>query len=390
MRTMVLGGGYAGLVVASRLEDRLPEGDDLLLVDPRDSHLIRHELHRVIRRPDFAETITIPFADVLDRTEILLDRVEGVDTDRRTVTLAEGGEMDYDAAVVTFGAGPAFYGLEGVEEHSLTLDTPADAMAIGDRMRELVAGGSGRIVVGGGGLAGVQAAGELAQKREAEGVEDVSVTLVEQTDSVAPRFDPEFQARIHEALDALSVDVRTGVGVETAAAQSVELTDGTELAQDLFVWTGGIQGRSAFDGDRPQVRADLRLGESTFAAGDAVTIVDVNGTAVMPSAQTAIREARVASRNVERALEAERHGDSFRPRYDRYRDETFAWVVSVGDKAVAQVGPQVLTGQTAKALKSTVGFGYLSTAGSIRDAVGVVREEFGFAMPGSGLSFGRV
>jgi NADH dehydrogenase len=51
------------------------------------------------------------------------------------------------------------------------------------------------------------------------------------------------------------------------------------------------------------------------------------------------------------------------------------WIVSVGDGAIAQVGPKVVTGTAAKALKASVGAGYLSSVRAIRQATELVGEE---------------
>jgi NADH dehydrogenase len=381
MRVLVLGGGYAGVVAVSRLERRLPDDVELLLVDERESHLIRHELHRVIRRPEFAETIQIPFDRILGRTEHLRGTVTGIDTDESRVTVDGQGTLDYDAALLSFGAGPAYYDLDGVQANSIPLDSPEDALDIGTRMEDLLAAGDGRVVVGGGGLAGIQAAGELAALREQWADSEVAITLLEQAPRLAPQFEDGFDGRLQTALEELCVEVRTGSQVVSATEDGVELAGGNSLEADLFVWTGGIAGRRATSGQRPRVRADLRLDGTTFAAGDAVSVIDVDGSPAPPSAQTAIRQAKVASTNIEKTVSARMNGESFRPRYDRYRDESFAWVVSVGDTTMAKIGPQVVSGQAAKAIKSTVGVGYLSSAGAIREAISIAREEFGFPMP---------
>jgi len=381
MRVLVLGGGYAGVVAVSRLERRLPDDVELLLVDERESHLIRHELHRVIRRPAFADTIQIPFDRIPGRAEHVRGTVTGIETEKSRVTVAGEGVLDYDAALLSFGAGPAYYDLDGVEANSIPLDSPEDALDIGTRMEDLLVAGEGRVVIGGGGLAGIQAAGELAALREQWGDTDVAISLLEQAPRLAPQFENGFEGRLQAALEELCVEVRTGSEVVSATEDSVALAGGSSLDADLFVWTGGITGRPATSGQRPQVRADLRLDETTFAAGDAVSVIDVDGSHAPPRAQTAIRQAKVASTNIEKTVSARRTGETFRPRYDRYRDESFAWVVSVGDTTMAKIGPQVVSGQAAKAIKSTVGVGYLSSAGAIREALDIAREEFGFPVP---------
>lgn len=75
----------------------------------------------------------------------------------------------------------------------------------------------------------------------------------------------------------------------------------------------------------------------------------------------------------------EASGDTgFPPRLDRYETNVPGWVVSVGDGAVAQVGPTVLRGQAARAAKATVGAGYLGSLGAVSSASDLVREELGF------------
>ncbi|MXR20622.1 NADH dehydrogenase FAD-containing subunit, partial [Halobacterium sp. PCN9] len=91
----------------------------------------------------------------------------------------------------------------------------------------------------------------------------------------------------------------------------------------------------------------------------------------------AVREAAVAARNVEKLVASVRdRDDGFRPRLDRYTFDSPGWLVSVGDGALAKVGPTVFRGPAANAVKSGVGAAYLASAGDIRDAVGLLREEF--------------
>ena len=65
MRVAVLGAGYAGLTVARRLERRLPDGVELVVVDESDRHLVQHELHSLVRYPELTEAITLPLSEVL-------------------------------------------------------------------------------------------------------------------------------------------------------------------------------------------------------------------------------------------------------------------------------------------------------------------------------------
>jgi NADH dehydrogenase len=444
MRVAVLGAGYAGVTLTKKLEKRLPEDVELVLVDDTGVHLVQHELHRLVRKPSLADVITIPLTDLVDRAEVRERRVTGVDREDRVVSFADGTTLSYDVAAVCLGAETAFYDLPGVEEHA----TPLKRLEHATRIREefdAVRESEGHVVVGGAGLSGVQVAGEFAQiaadDREAKAAaeaaeqeevhisldeaddapateggeaptdeavdvvestddefdtafdeefddfgefdtlpeEGVTVTLLEQFDSVAPNFPERFQRAVHDQLVERGVDVRTGATVERATADAVHLADGTTIEYDQFVWTGGIRGPDAMAGDRPVVRSTLSLDRTTFAVGDAARMVDDDGEAVPASSQSAIRAARVAAENIDRLVDHLREGEpgDFDPRLDRFDFESPGWLVSVGDGAVAQVGPTVFTGTAALALKATVGGGYLSSVGAVRNAVDLVNRELG-------------
>lgn len=381
MRVVVLGAGYAGVTLATRLERRLPEDVELVVVDDTGEHLVQHELHRVVRRPDFADEILIPLGDLLDRAEIRVGRVVDVDHDLGVVELADGETIEYDYAAVCLGAETNFYDLPGVEAHATPLKRIEDADRIREEFQEVVDSGGESIVVGGAGLSGIQVAGELAELVREEGVEDrVSVTLLEQLDSVAPTFPENFQRAVGDQLESRGVIVRTNATVESAGPSEIRLADGEVVPADQFVWTGGIRGPDALAGERPRVRPTMRLGDGTFVLGDAAAVVDSEGRAVPASAQAAIREARVVSENVRALIEyerGERGEELFEPRLKPFVFESPGWLVSVGNGAVAQVGPTVFTGRAAKALKATVGVRYLSSVGASGRVPEFVSEEFG-------------
>lgn len=372
MHVAVFGAGYAGLTVARRLERALARDVELTIVNDEPYHLVQHELHRAIRRPEVEEVIRVPLTEVLDRTEVVEARVASVDREAGVATLGSGETIEYDYAAICLGAETAFYDLPGVEEHAL----PLKRLAHADRIRsELHTNEGGRFVVGGAGLSGVQVAGELAALADETGYE-TEVVLLEMADSVAPGFRADFQRAVRTELDERGIDVRTNTAVERADADAVTLDSGEDLGYDDFVWTGGIRGSDALGGERPATRATLRERNGTFLVGDAARVVDGEGATVPAAAQSALREGRVAAANIAALVEHDRKGTGgFEPRLDRYTFDSPGWVVTVGDGAVAQVGPTVLRGAPARAAKASIGAAHLSSVGAITNASRLVREE---------------
>jgi NADH dehydrogenase len=370
MHVVVLGGGYGGVTLTRRLERVLPTNVELTLVDERETHLVQHLIHRTIRTPSLGERLSIPFDEILARATFRRARVTGLDRSRQTVSLADG-TLEYDVLAVALGAQTAFYGLPGVEEHATPLKRLEDAARIRAEF-ETVAEHGGRVVVGGAGLSGVQAAGELAEMAT-DAPTEPAVVVLEQAPAVAPSFPESFQAAVAEELDERGVDVRTGATVERADADTVTLADGT-LEYDQFVWTGGIRGPPLLDRSRQPVRGTLQLDDRVFALGDAARVVDNEGTAVPATAQSAVQQANTVATNIERLVSHLRNGGGFEPRLARYRHDSRGWVVSVGDGTVAQVGSSVLRGAPARALKTTIGGGYMGRIGAVESAVGYVRD----------------
>ncbi|RKD95599.1 NAD(P)/FAD-dependent oxidoreductase [Halopiger aswanensis] len=383
MHVVVLGAGYAGLTLTRLLEDELPDEADLTIVNESPDHLVQHELHRVVRRPELASAITVSLPQVLERATVRVARVEGIDREERVVDLSSG-RLEYDVAAICLGAQTAYYDLEGVREHATPLKRLRHALRIRSRALEVLrdrSAGASRILVGGAGLSGIQVAGELAALADEERG-TATVTILEQLDSVAPTFPGNFQRAVRSALEDQGIEVRTRSAVSRADETHVHLESGDEIPYDQFVWTGGIAGSDALAGERPLVESDLRLDERTFALGDAVRATDADGEPVPASAQTAVREARTVAENISRfagdGTDAEADPDAL----ERFAFDSPGWTVSVGDDAVAQLGPAVLTGRPAKALKATVGLGYLSAVGAVGNATdrlyrGVLERRFG-------------
>jgi NADH dehydrogenase len=383
MHVVVLGAGYAGVTLTRKLEASLPADATLTLVDDSDTHLVQHEVHRVIRRPSITDTIQVPLESLFDRAEIVTARVEEVDTDTNSVVLDSGETLEYDYAGLCLGAETAFYDLPGIEAHGIPLKSVSDAERVRQQALDAIdSGEQSTFVVGGAGLSGVQVAGELATLAEEEDAADrIDVILLEQLASVAPAFPEAFQQAVADELSKRDIEIRTETAVSEATESTIETRHEStgethSINSDLFVWTGGIGGSAAMAGDRPIVQSDLRLTKSTFAQGDAAKIVDADGEAVPASASAAIRSANVAAKNISKLVQWELSDrEGFEPRLKQFRFDVPGWIVSVGDGAVAQVGPKVVTGTAAKALKASVGAGYLSSVRAIRQATELVGEE---------------
>ena len=377
---VVVGSGYAGAGAVQSFER---EADDagLVWISDTDYHLMLHEAHRCIRNPSVESKIAIPIDEIKsDETQFRKTRVTNVDTDAKRVETADGDDQPYDYLLLAVGTRTAFYGIDGLREHALTLKSLDDVREIHHTVTAAAEDASAddptRIVVGGAGLSGIQTAGELAELRDDEGYE-MEIQLVEGLDDVLPGQDPELQGRLRRQLERANVEILTGEFISEVDDETVSVgdEDGEELPYDVLIWTGGITGRDELAGanvDKDDRSNRVHAGatfetsaDGVLAIGDTALVDQGDEEVAPPTAQAAWQAAEVAGENLARAC----RGAPLKS----WRHEDKGTLVSVGEEAVAHdvIGVPIRTfgGLPARFLKKAVAARWIATVASPGRAV---------------------
>ena len=376
---VVLGSGYAGTGAVKRLESELDGETDITWVSDVDHHLVLHESHRCIRDPAVKEKITFDVADIKSpSTRFVRAEVSEIDVDGRTLTLEDGSAIDYDYLLVGIGSRTAFFGIEGLEEHSLTLKSLADVLdiheAVTEAAREASRSDPAQVVVGGAGLSGIQSAGEIAEFRDKHRA-PVDIHLVEGLDNVFPNNDPVVQAKLRKLLEEKDVEIHTGEFIGEVNDGTVYVGDETELDYDVLLWTGGITGQAHAEtadvekdkrSNRIESASDFRTSdERVFAIGDAAIVEQADtDRPAPPTAQAAWQAAEVAGDNIARAVRGQ-------PLKEWSYDDR-GTLISVGEKAVAHdvkgLPVDTFGGPAARALKKTIAARWIRKVNGFADA----------------------
>ena len=365
---VVLGSGYAGTGAIKRLESELDGEADLTWISDIDHHLVLHESHRCIRNPDLKEKITFDISEIKSpATRFVHGRVDAIDTDERLLTLADDSTVEYDYLLLGIGSKTAFFGIEGLEEHSLTLKSLEDALEIHDAVteaaREAARNDPAQVVVGGAGLSGIQSAGEIAEFRDKHRA-PLEIHLVEGLDNVFPNNDPVVQAKLRKLLEDKNVEIHTGEFIGKVDDETVYIGDEEELDYDVLLWAGGITGQdaaetAAVDKDERSNRIEAASDFRTSAA-----LVEQDENVAPPTAQAAWQAAEVAGENVARAIRGQP--------LTEWTHEDKGTLISVGSKAVAHnvkgLPVDTFGGPAAKALKKTVAARWITTVTGFGDA----------------------
>lgn len=320
---VILGGGYGGLLSALSARKYMTSEEAVITVVNRvPSHQIITELHRLAAGNLSEKAVALPLEKLLRGKQInlVVDTVEKIVLDNSRVMLASGESLKYDALVVALGSETAFFGIPGLQEHSFTLKSVAEANKLRAHVEERIVAYSksknkadATFVVGGGGLTGVELIGEFADMLpglcEKHGVEyqDVSLYCVEAGPSILAGFAPELVERAKTSLETRGVQFLTGVAVTEMKETTVFLKDGSSIETHTMVWTGGVQGNavvanSGLEVNRGRATVTEFLQSTShpdvFLAGDSAVVMGPEGRPYPPTAQLAWQMGEVVGHNL--------------------------------------------------------------------------------------------
>lgn len=372
---VVVGGGAGGLELATRLGSKL--GRDrwwgrkakaaITLVDRSRTHIWKPLLHEIAAGSMDVDRHEVEYMAQghwhgfrfrygemigLDRKNKRVHLARTVDEDGREITPSRW--VPYDTLVIAIGSVSNDFGVPGVAENCIMLDTPEQAERFNRRLlnacvrantqREPIRPEQLHVAIIGAGATGTELSAELhgtARGVVAFGLDkidpekDIRITLIEAADRILPALPPRISEATAEILNGLNVDLRTNARVTEVTDTGVKLANGDFIPSELVVWAAGVKGPDALSNlDGLEVSRSGQLvitptlqttqDPDIFAFGDCAYLVPPGETqAIPPRAQAAHQQAS----HLRRQLEARLNGQELKPFV--YRD--FGSLVSLGD-----------------------------------------------------------
>ena len=369
-RVVVLGGGFAGLGAARKLEHA---DVDVVLVDVNDYHSFQPMLYQLATGLIETTAVAHSLRDLFEHQKnatIHQATVSSVDLENRTVQFADMAPLQYDTLVVGLGAVVQFFGCTGAAEHAFPLYTVEDALRLrsrivgrweaADRDPSLIDDGALNVVVVGGGPTGIESIGALTElyrsdfSKDFRGVpsEQARLILVEAGPTLFPMFKPDIREYAQHELEERGVEIMLGERVEAVEETRVKLASGTVIPAHTLVWGAGLQasplaqslGVELEKGNRVAVDPELRMPDhpEVFVVGDIAWITDAGSGDVLPQlGSVALQAGEHAGENIERLVAGKK------PRPFKYKDKGTMAAISRGT-AVAQLhGGRTMKGELA-------------------------------------------
>jgi NADH dehydrogenase len=335
-RIIIIGGGFAGVTVAQRLE-RLRSADLEIVVMSKENHLVfTPMLPEVVGRTISPLHVVVAGREMTRRTKWLEASVTRVDQANNRVdyvrTDGTSGSMRYTHLVLACGSTANLEAIPGLVVRGYPLKSVVDAIIMGNgvignfeaasaesdpiRRRRLLT-----TVIIGGGFSGVEVVGHIADLMRAirrfypELKNEASkIVLLHLGDQLLPELK-------HESLSAFTlrklrkhgIDVRLKTTAQKADATSVYLSSGERIETGMIVCTIGNEAPALvkslgipLEKGRLKTDADMKVTGTAnlWSLGDCALVPNAyDGQPSPATAQFAIRQAKQLAANLGRVLQ---------------------------------------------------------------------------------------
>lgn len=261
MKVVIIGGGFGGLKLARRLNNKA--GFEVVLVDKFNYHQFQPLFYQVATAGLDASNISFPLRKVFQKSKNVRIRLaelqEVVPEQNKIVTDAE--EITYDVLVLATGADTNFFGNKRLSELAFPMKSTVEALQLRYRLlhnleetltitdatevqRRM------NIVVVGGGPTGTEVSGALAEMKRyilpkeypELDFSKMNIYLLEGSGRTLATMSDQSSNDSCRYLKKLGVQVMTNAVVKDYDGQQVLLSDGKTIPAATVIWAAGVKG----------------------------------------------------------------------------------------------------------------------------------------------------
>ena len=375
-RVVVVGGGFAGLALVEGLKKKNVQ---IVLMDKNNFHQFQPLFYQVATSALEPDSIVFPFRKQVSgysNVQFRLAEVKEIEPSRN-ILFTNKGQLTYDYLVLATGTTTNFFGMDNVQKDSLGMKDIRDSLNIRHMMLQNLEQAAitcddeerdalTNFVIVGGGPAGVEMAGALAEfckyilpKDYPEYPSSImNIYLVEAMDELLGTMSDKASAKTLVYLQKLGVEVLLNESVSGYDGKVVQTKSGRTLLARNLVWTAGVKGQfpkgiskeSIVKGNRLKTNGYLQVDgyKNIYAIGDIAALISEDTPKGHPQvAQAAIQQGKYLARMLSGLINDDP------PTFFEYTDK--GSLATVGKrKAVADLGKLKFGGYFAWLLWSVV------------------------------------
>lgn len=260
-RIVVIGGGFAGLKLATKL---VKTNYQSVLLDMHNYHMFQPLLYQVATAGIEPSAISFPYRKVFQKKNnihIRVTEVLKIDPDKNLVYTTIG-KIGYDYLVIAIGTTSNYFGNEHIRMRSYPMKSISEALGLRNTILQnfenlLISEdpdeieGMMNFVIVGGGPTGVETSGALAEMKHFVLPKDypeidfkkMNIYLLDAAPRLLNGMSDHSAQKAYEYLEKkLGVKVLLGSAVNDYDGKTVKLTNGTTIRTNTLIWAAGVKG----------------------------------------------------------------------------------------------------------------------------------------------------
>ena len=261
-RVVIVGGGFGGLKLARKLNDR---DFQVVLLDKNNYHLFQPLLYQLATSGIEPSAISFPFRKIFKYRHdfhIRMCTVEKVVSEKNCIETSIG-KISYDYLVIATGAGTNFFGDSTLADRTMQLKTTSDALFNRNRVIESFekalnsADDDTRkrwltFVIVGGGATGIELAGALAEMKKFMLPKDypeldwdeMRILLVDGGERLLNAFSEKSSLEVARSLSSMHVEILLKKLVKEYDGEKLTFVDGQQIVTNNVFWVAGVKANS--------------------------------------------------------------------------------------------------------------------------------------------------
>lgn len=279
-KIIVIGGGFAGLQFAQKLDNKSKK---VILIDKVNHHMFQPLFYQVACGRIEPSNISFPFRKIFQNsrnTYFRMAEVQKIIPEENKV-ITEDAEFHYDKLVIATGCRTNFFGNAKMESLTFGMKNTQEAIAIRNHVlltfekliieRKRSDDGNWNIVIVGSGPTGVELAGAFAEMKKDilprdyphMNFNNLNIILVSSTEKPLNVMSEEAQNKSEEYLKDLGVQFLSGERVTDYDGDKVSLASGKTIPANNVIWAAGVTG-NVIDGLNPEILVKNRYKVDRF------------------------------------------------------------------------------------------------------------------------------